>query len=98
MRQQGLETHHQGWLTLWTLGPCWQAENKGKHFKCFYAQECVNSYDLDSTLASSGNKLEGDVADTISLHAQTSPYFQLTEKLKCIEHIDKSENQLKSSP
>ena len=41
-----------------------------------------------------GNKLEGDMGDIVSLQAQTSPYFQLREKLKCIEHIDKSETQL----
>ena len=45
-----------------------------------------------------GNKLEGDVGDIISLQAQMSPYFQLREKLKCIERIDKSETQLKTSP
>ena len=46
----------------------------------------------------SGNKLEGDVGGIVSLQAQTSPYFQLREKFKCIEHTDKSETQLKTSP
>ena len=32
---------------------------------------------------STGNKLEGDEGD---LQAQSSPYLQLREKLKCIEH------------
>ena len=41
-----------------------------------------------------GNKLERDVGDIVSLHAQTSPYFQLREKFKCIERIDKHETQL----
>ena len=45
-----------------------------------------------------GNKLEGDVGDIVSLQAKTSPYFQLSEKFKCIEHIDKSKTQLKTSP
>ena len=45
-----------------------------------------------------GNKLEGDVGDIVSLQAQNSPCFQLKEKFKCIEHIDKSETQLKTSP
>ena len=45
-----------------------------------------------------GNKLEGDVGDIVTLQAETSPYFQLREKSKCIEHIDKSETQLKTSP
>ena len=35
-----------------------------------------------------GNKLEGDMGDTFSLQAQTSPDFQLREKFKCIEHLD----------
>ena len=46
----------------------------------------------------SGNKLERDVGGIVSLQAQMSPYFQLREKLKCIEHMDKSETQLKTSP
>ena len=46
----------------------------------------------------SGNKLEGDMGDTVSLQAQTSPYFQLREKFKCIEHMDNSEPELKTSP
>ena len=29
--------------------------------------------------------------DKVSLQAQASPYFQLREKFKCIEHKDKSE-------
>ena len=36
--------------------------------------------------------------DTVSLQAQTSPYFQLREKFKCIEHKDKSETRLKLPP
>ena len=44
------------------------------------------------------NKLEGDVGDKVSLNAQTSPYFKLRETFKCIEHIDKRETQLKTSP
>ena len=42
-----------------------------------------------------GNKLERDMGDIVSLQAQMSPLFQLREKFKCIEHIDKSEIQLK---
>ena len=40
-----------------------------------------------------GNKLDKDAGDIVSLQAQTSPYFQ-----QCIEHVDKSESQLKTSP
>ena len=46
----------------------------------------------------SWNKLEGDVRDIVSLQAQTSPYFQLREKFKCIEQIEKSGTQPKTSP
>ena len=45
-----------------------------------------------------GNKVEGDVRDLVSLQAQTSPYFQLREKFKCIENVAESETQLKTSP
>ena len=38
------------------------------------------------------------MGEIVSLQAQMSPYFQLREKYKCIEHIDKSETQLKTSP
>ena len=38
------------------------------------------------------------MGDTVSLQSQTSPYFQLREELKCIEHIDKSKTQLKLLP
>ena len=34
----------------------------------------------------SGNKLEEHVRDIVSLQDQMSPYFQLREKFKCIEH------------
>ena len=46
----------------------------------------------------SQNKLEGDVGDIVSLQAQTSPYLQLREKSKCIEHIDEGKTQLITSP
>ena len=46
----------------------------------------------------SGNKLEGDAEDIVSLQAQTFPYFHLREKFKCKEHIDKGATQLKTSP
>ena len=49
-------------------------------------------------LKRSGYKLEGDAGDIVSLQAQTSPYFQLREKFKCIENIHKSETQLKTPP
>ena len=55
-------------------------------------------YSCNNSDIRSGNKLEGDVDDTVSLQAQTSPYFQLREKFKCTEHIDKSETQLKTAP
>ena len=42
-----------------------------------------------------GNKLDRDVGDKVSPQAQTSPYFQLRENFKCIEHIDKSETHMK---
>ena len=45
-----------------------------------------------------GNKLEVHVGDIVSLQAQTSPFFQLMEKFKCREHINKSETQLKTLP
>ena len=35
-----------------------------------------------------GNKLEGDMGDIVSQISQTSPYFKLMEKFKCIENID----------
>ena len=38
------------------------------------------------------------MGDIVSLQAPMSPYFQLREKFKCIEHIDKSETKLKTSP
>ena len=37
------------------------------------------------------------MGDIVSLQVQMSPYFQLREKFKCIEHIDKSGTQLKTS-
>ena len=37
------------------------------------------------------------MGDIVSLQAQTSLNLQLREKFKCIEHIDKSEAQLKTS-
>ena len=46
----------------------------------------------------SRNKLGGDLGETVSLLTQTSPYFQLREKLKCIEHIGKGKAQLITSP
>ena len=46
----------------------------------------------------SGTLPEGDVGDIVFLQAQMCFYFQLREKFKCIEHIDKSETQLKTSP
>ena len=74
------------------------------HKICFYAEIWLIITELSllplliwSTVAS-GNKLEGDMRDIVSLQAQTSSYFQLREKLKCIEHIDKSETQAKTSP
>ena len=45
-----------------------------------------------------GNKLGGYLEEIFYIQAQTSPYFQLREKFKCIEHIDKSEIQLEISP
>ena len=38
------------------------------------------------------------MGDIVSLQAQTSPFFQLREKFKCIEHIDKSVPSLKHLP
>ena len=37
------------------------------------------------------NKLEREVGEVVFLQTQTSPYFQLREKFKCIIHIGKSE-------
>ena len=34
----------------------------------------------------------------VSIQTQMSPYFQLRKKFECIEHIDKSGNELKTSP
>ena len=42
----------------------------------------------------SGNKLGGDLGEIVSLQTQTSPYFQLREKFKCIEHIGKGKPKL----
>ena len=38
------------------------------------------------------------MGDIVSLQAQISPYCLLREEFKCIEHTDKSETQLKTSP
>ena len=38
------------------------------------------------------------MGDMFPLQAQTSPCFQLREKFKCIEHIDKSKTSLKLLP
>ena len=35
------------------------------------------------------------MGDIVSPQAQMSPYFQLREKFKCTEHIDKKETSLK---
>ena len=61
----------------------------------FLWQSSLNRKNL---LLVTGNKLEGDVGDKVSLQALTSPYFQPREKFKCIEHTDKSETWLKTSP
>ena len=45
-----------------------------------------------------GNKLGGDLGELVSLQEQTSPYFQLREKSKCIEYIGKSKFPSKTSP
>ena len=49
-------------------------------------------------LTCTGNKLEGKVGETVSLKAPTSLHLKLREKVKCKEHIVKSETQLKTSP
>ena len=41
-----------------------------------------------------GNKLGGNMGEIVSLHAQTSPCFQLREKFKCIEHIGQGKTHL----
>ena len=48
--------------------------------------EAGRSYHFDYW---SGNKLGGDLGEVASLQEQTSPYFQLREKSKCIDHIGK---------
>ena len=40
----------------------------------------------------------GDLGEIVSLQTQTSRYFQLREKFKCIEQIGKGKAQLKTSP
>ena len=44
------------------------------------------------------DKARGDLGEIVSLQTQTSPYLQLREKIKCIEHISKGKAQLKTSP
>ena len=39
-----------------------------------------------------------DIVSYVSLQAQTSPYFQPREKLKCIEHIEKVKASLRLLP
>ena len=39
----------------------------------------------------------GNLGEIVSLQTQTSPYFQLREKIKCLEHIGKGKAQLKTS-
>ena len=43
-----------------------------------------------------GLSIRGDLGEKVSLSWLTSPYFELREKFKCIEHIGKSKN--KTSP
>ena len=47
-----------------------------------------------------GYSLQGDYGEIVSLNEQTSPYFQLKEKRKCIEYkiIGQSEIQVQTSP
>ena len=45
-----------------------------------------------------GNMLGGDLGEVVSLQEQTSPYFQLREKSKCIEYIGKAKFRSKTSP
>ena len=40
----------------------------------------------------------GDLGEIVSLQTQTSPYFQLKEKIKYIEQISTGKAQLKTSP
>ena len=37
-----------------------------------------------------GLSLEGDLGEKVSQSWLTSPYFELREKFRCIEHIGKS--------
>ena len=46
----------------------------------------------------SGNKLGGGLGEVVSPQEQTSPYFQLREKSKCIEYIGKCKFWSKTSP
>ena len=39
--------------------------------------------------------LEEDIGDIVPLQAQTSPYFQLREEFKCMEHMTKVKPNLK---
>ena len=45
-----------------------------------------------------GLSLEGNLGEIVSLSWLISPYFQLKEKWKCIEHIRKSKIWTKTSP
>ena len=45
-----------------------------------------------------GIKLQGDQGEIFSLQDQTSPCFELKEKLKCIEYRGKDEKWAETSP
>ena len=52
---------------------------------------------LQENVGSFREQASGDLGEIVSLQTQTSPYFQLREKNKCIEHIGKGKAQLKTS-
>ena len=53
---------------------------------------------LRSRSQSAGIKLQGNKGEIVSFQDQTSPYFELKEKFKCIEHIGKNERWAETSP
>ena len=63
--------------------------------KTFFRGDWLWNYE---TISMAGNKLAGDLGEVVSLQEQTSPYFQLREKPKCIDCIGKSKFWSKTSP
>ena len=60
---------------------------EASELKVYESASCKN---LQAVTLYSGLSLEGDLGQKVSFSWLTSPYFELREKFKCIEHIGKS--------